>query len=310
MEFAASPGENLQFTAFRVGIGRPLGDAEIAAAAASASAADTALVFVGRSGEWDTEGSDLEDIALPGRQDELVAAVLKANPRTIVVLQTGGPVELPWMAEAPAILQAWYPGQECGNAIADVLFGDSEPGGRLPQTFPRRWQDNPTWSQDPEVYPGASGKVRYAEGLLIGYRHYDRHAIQPMFAFGHGLTYTDFALSDLAVSRSGDGARATIRMTNTGARRGSTVVQLYVGDSEASVLRPLRELKGFAKATLDPGETRELTLDLAPRAFAFFDKNARNWRIEAGSFEISAGFSAADLRLFAVLTMPEGTLPL
>jgi beta-glucosidase len=240
----------------------------------------------------------------------LVAAVLKANPRTIVVLQTGGPVELPWMAEAPAILEAWYPGQECGNAIADVLFGDVEPGGRLPQTFPGRWQDNPTWSQDPEIYPGRDGKVRYEEGLLIGYRHYDRHAIQPMFAFGHGLTYTDFALSDLAVIGNGNGARATIRLTNIGERRGSTVVQLYVGDSEASVSRPLRELKAFAKAALDPGETRELSFDLAPRAFAFFDENARNWRIEAGSFEISAGFSAADLRQSVSLTMPEGTRPL
>jgi beta-glucosidase len=310
MEFAARPGDNLRFSAFRVGIGRPLDDAGIAAAAAAAAAAETALVFVGRSGEWDIEGSDLEDIVLPGRQDELVAAVLKANPRTIVVLQTGGPVELPWMAEAPAILEAWYPGQECGNAIADVLFGDVEPGGRLPQTFPGRWQDNPTWSQDPEIYPGRDGKVRYEEGLLIGYRHYDRHAIQPMFAFGHGLTYTDFALSDLAVIGNGNGARATIRLTNIGERRGSTVVQLYVGDSEASVSRPLRELKAFAKAALDPGETRELSFDLAPRAFAFFDENARNWRIEAGSFEISAGFSAADLRQSVSLTMPEGTRPL
>jgi beta-glucosidase len=310
MEFAARPGDNLRFSAFRVGIGRPLGDAEIAAAVADAATAETALVFVGRSGEWDTEGSDLQDITLPGRQDALVAAVLKANPRTIVVLQTGGPVELPWMAEAPAILQAWYPGQECGNAIADVLFGDSEPGGRLPQTFPRRWLDNPTWSQDPEVYPGLDGRVRYEEGLFIGYRHYDIRGIAPMFAFGHGLTYTDFALSELAVVRTGAGARATIRLTNTGERRGSTVVQLYVGDSEASMPRPLRELKAFAKATLDPGETRELAFDLAPRAFAFFDENARNWRIEAGSFEISAGFSAADPRQSVSLTMRESMLPL
>ena len=175
----------------------PLGDAEIAAAVDAARAADTALVFVGRNGEWDTEGSDLPDIALPGRQDELVAAVAAANPRTVVVLQTGGPVEMPWIDAVPAVLEAWYPGQEAGNAIADVLLGAAEPGGRLPQTFPRAWADNPTASRDPEVYPGRDGRVRYAEGVFIGYRHYDRAGIAPLFPFGHGLGYTTFELAAL-----------------------------------------------------------------------------------------------------------------
>ena len=308
IEFASKPSDNLTHSAVRAGIGRVLGDADLEAAARAAAAAETALVFVGRSGEWDTEGSDLDGIALPGRQDELVAAVLAANPRTVVVLQTGGPVELPWLADAPAVLQAWYPGQEAGNAIADVLFGDAEPGGRLPQTFPVRWRDNPTWSENPEVYPGKDGKVRYQEGVFIGYRHYERHKIRPMFAFGHGLGYTTFELSRLAVARNGGGARATVELTNTGERRGSTVVQVYVGDAQASVPRPVRELKGFAKAALDPGETRELAFDLPPRAFAFFDAAARNWRIEEGSFEISAGFSAADIRKSATLAMPEARL--
>jgi beta-glucosidase len=297
VELRSKPSDNLHFTALRFGVSRPLGDAEIAEAARGAADAETALVFVGRSGEWDTEGSDLDGIALPGRQDELVAAVLAANPRTVVVLQTGGPVELPWMEDAPAILQVWYPGQECGNAIADMLFGDAEPGGRLPQSFPKRWQDNPTWSQDPEVYPGLDGKVRYEEGLFIGYRHYDRHGIAPLFPFGHGLGYTSFGLGGLAAEPTADGGvTVRVRVANTGEREGSTVVQLYVSDLEASVPRPRRELKAFRKLRLAPGAEAEVTLTLAPRDFAYFDTTAGVWRVEPGVFAIEAGFSAADLR--------------
>lgn len=309
VELSSKPTENLHFTALCFGVSRPMGDAEIAAAAQIAAEAETALVFVGRSGEWDTEGSDLDGIALPGRQDELVAAVLAANPRTVVVLQTGGPVELPWMDLAPAIVQAWYPGQECGNAISDVLFGDAEPGGRLPQSFPKRWADNPTWSQDAEIYPGLDGKVRYEEGVFIGYRHYDRQGIEPMFPFGHGLSYTTFALSGLTLAADGGGVRARIDVTNSGSRPGSTVVQIYVGDPEASVARPVRELKTFAKLSLAPGETRALEVDLPPRAFAFFDEAARLWRVEAGRFTVEAGFSAADIRASAEIRLDGASLP-
>lgn len=308
IEFGVRPSDNLVLSALRAGIGQPLADADIAEAARVAAAAETAVVFVGRSGEWDTEGSDLDSISLPGRQDELVAAVLAANPRTVVVLQTGGPVELPWMADAPAILQAWYPGQECGNAIADVLFGDAEPAGRLPQTFPKRWEDNPTRSQDPEIYPGLNGHVRYEEGLFIGYRHYDRQGLEPMFAFGHGLGYTSFDLTDLQVVASGDGAKLSARVTNTGARAGSTVVQVYVGDIESSAPRPARELKTFSKISLAAGETREISLDLPARAFAFWDDAARCWRVEAGVFRIEAGFSAADIRDVAEVVLGANTM--
>lgn len=296
LEMTARRGDNIQFSAFRLGIGLPLGDAAIAQAVQAAAAADVAVVCVGRNGEWDTEGSDLEGIALPGRQDELVAAVLKANPRTVVVLQTGGPVELPWMAQAAAVLQAWYPGQECGNAIADVLAGDAEPGGRLPQTFPLRWADNPAQSQDPEVYPGLNGKVRYEEGVFIGYRHYQRHGIAPMFAFGHGLSYTDFDLRLVSAVAEGTSARVTARLTNTGARPGSTVVQLYVGEDAPALPRPAMELKAFRKLALAAGETAEITFDLPPRAFAHWDQAARLWRVTAGAFTLSLGLSAEDIR--------------
>ena len=295
IEFVAKQDAVLVLSVFRAGIGVPMGETEIAEAARLAGEAETALVFVGRNGEWDTEGSDLEDIRLPGRQDELVAAVAAANPRTVVVLQTGGPVEMPWLDDVAGVLQAWYPGQEAGNAIADVLFGEAEPGGRLPQTFPARWQDNPTWSQDPEVYPGLDGRVRYEEGVFIGYRHYTRHGIAPLFPFGYGLSYTSFALTGFSAEAEGSGAAARVTVTNTGDRAGSTVVQLYVGAPEASVPRPARELRAFAKVALEPGESRALSFALGPRAFAYFDTAARIWRVEAGRFTLEAGFSAEDI---------------
>lgn len=301
VEFTTRRSDNLVVSGLRFGVSRPLGDAEIAEAARVAGAAETALVFVGRSGEWDTEGSDLQGIALPGRQDELVEAVLAANPNAVVVLQTGGPVEMPWADRVPAILQAWYPGQEAGNAIADVLLGDAEPGGRLPQTFPKVWRDNPTHANDPEIYPGVAGKVRYAEGVFIGHRHYDRAGIAPLFPFGHGLGYTSFELGDLAAEAMEAGAKVALTVRNTGARAGSTVIQIYVGDDEASVPRPERELKAFAKVTLEPGEARGLDFDLGQRALAFFDTETGRWRVEAGGFTIWAGFSATDLRAEARL---------
>ena len=307
VEFTARKGEMLQLSAFRAGIGRPLDDTAIATAVAAARAAETAIIFVGRSGEWDTEGSDLENITLPGRQDELVAAVLDANPNAIVVLQTGGPVEMPWVTQAKAIVQAWYPGQEAGNAIADVLFGDAEPGGRLPQTFPVRWEDNPTWSQDAEVYPGLDGKVRYEEGVFIGYRHYEKIGITPLFPFGYGLGYTTFALTKAQVTGQGDGARVTVMLTNTGDRSGSTVVQVYVGEQTPTVPRPAKELKTFAKVTLAAGESRAVDLTLTGRDFAYFDVNAGLWRVNAGVFNVFIGFSVADIACTETISMQATT---
>jgi beta-glucosidase len=296
IEFATKAPENLVVFGVRVGLSRPMGDAEIAEAAKAAAEAETAVLFVGRSGEWDTEGSDLQGIALPGRQDDLIAAVCSANPRTVVVLQTGGPVEMPWLAKAAAVLQAWYPGQEAGNAIADVLYGRTDPGGRLPQTFPVRWQDNPTWSQDPEVYPGLDGHVRYEEGLMIGYRHYDRTGIAPLFPFGHGMSYTSFAMTDVTALPLDGGVRLMARVTNTGSRAGSTVVQVYLGETAPPVLRPIRELKGFAKVALDPGASTEVAIDLTARDFAWFDVKARGWTVTGGTYTAFVGFSAADIR--------------
>lgn len=298
IEFATKPAATLGLAAFSVGIGLPLGDVAIAKAVETARTADVALVFVGRNGEWDTEGSDLPTILLPGRQNELVSAVARANPRTIVVLQTGGPIEMPWLGEVAGVLEAWYPGQEAGNAIADVLLGKAEPGGRLPQTFPQRWADNPTQSQDRSVYPGQDGKVRYEEGVFIGYRHYDRHGITPLFPFGFGLSYTRLEWSHVTVDAhefEGNGkVSVSLTVENTGDRPGSDVVQLYVSDPEASVPRPRRELKGFEKVSLAPGERRRVTLDLDDRAFAFYSEAARHWVVEPGRFILSVAHHAGD----------------
>jgi beta-glucosidase len=309
IEFARRPAAVLGIAAFRMGIGLPLGDAAIAEAAAVARAADVAVVCVGRSGEWDTEGSDLLDIRLPGRQDDLVRAVAAANPRTVVVLQTGGPVEMPWLGDVAAVLEAWYPGQEAGNAIADVLAGAAEPGGRLPQSFPVRWNDNPAQSQDREVYPGLAGKVRYEEGVFVGYRHYDRHGIAPLFPFGFGLSYTSTALEDFAVDDGGfesDG-RVVVSVTvrNRGARAGSEVVQLYVGDETASVPRPVKELKAFIKVHLGAGEARRVSLELGPRDFAFFDVVRSAWSVEPGVFALMLGTSATAIAFTAAVRRVE-----
>jgi len=310
IEIAAKQTRNIHITAYYVGIGRALGQDEIEEAALTAGDADVALVFVGRNGEWDTEGSDLENIALPGRQNDLVSAVVAANPNTVVVLQTGGPVAMPWRGDVAALVEAWYPGQEAGNAIADVLFGRAEPGGRLPQSFPVRWADNPTHSQDLEVYPGLDGKVRYEEGLMIGYRHYDKTGIAPMYPFGHGLSYTDFELYafDLDAGDIARGGSATLGtgIRNIGSRAGSGVIQVYVRHEAASVVRPLKELKAFAKVHLEANDGRTVPLELGARDLAYFDVAGQCWRVEPGRFEILCGFSATDIRASATLDIETG----
>ena len=315
VEIAKKAPRVLDFTALRIGIGLPLGDAAFAEAVAAARAADVAIVCVGRTGEWDTEGSDLESIRLPGRQDELVSAIAAANKKTVVVLQTGGPVEMPWIDEVAAVLQAWYPGQEAGNAIADVLTGAAEPGGRLPQSYPIKWNDNPTHSQDREIYPGLAGKVRYEEGVFIGYRHYDRHGVVPLYPFGFGLSYTRFELSDLAIDDSAferDGRVGVwATLANVGERTGSEVVQLYISDDASSVPRPNKELKAFEKVRLDPGQSARLHFQLQARDFAFFDVAAQCWRVEPGSFTLMLGTSAAAIALVGTVQRSAGlALPL
>jgi beta-glucosidase len=299
IEFATREFATLGLAAFRCGVGYPLGDEAIEEAVRAAAASEVALVFAGRSGEWDTEGSDLVDIVLPGRQDELIAAVAAANPRTVVVLQTGGPIEMPWINAVAAVLQAWYSGQESGNSIADVLTGRAEPGGRLPQSFPLKWSDNPTHSQDREVYPGQNGKVRYEEGLFIGYRHYDKAGIAPLFPFGFGLSYTSFKFGEPQLDSHAFEAEGrvavSVDVTNTGGRRGSTVLQLFVSAPDSELQRPAKELKTFAKVALRAGETQRVTLALNARDFAYFDPKAKRWIVGSGDYVLHLALSAMEM---------------
>lgn len=291
----ATPSSSFNVNAMRIGASRELDAHDIAVAVEAARHADVVIVFAGLNAEWDNEGLDRPNMDLPHHQNELIAQVAAANPRTVVVLQTGSPVGLPWLDQVPAVLQAWYPGQECGNAIADVLLGAAEPGGRLPQTWPLKLEDTVAFG-DPALYPGVEGHVRYAEGLFIGYRHYQRAALPTQFAFGHGLSYTDFAYGPVrGVPNSlqpGDELTLEVDVRNVGARAGQAVLQLYVSDVSASVERPSKELKAFAKLHLEAGASGTATLRLDMRSFAFYDDTLQTWKAEAGGFQIHIGTTA------------------
>ncbi len=253
-------------------------------AVALARRADAVVCVVGTDNDWETEGADRESMALPPPQDELVRAVAAVNPATVVVVNAASPITMPWADDVAAILQAWFPGEEWGNALADVLSGDTSPSGKLPTTIPVRLEDTPAFTG----YPGERGQVRYGEGVFVGYRWYDTRRIEPRFCFGHGLSYTTFELT----APAWDGHAVRVRLTNTGSVRGAETVQCYVHDAEATVARPQQELKAFAKVALDPGESRDLTLPLDERAFSFWDVAAHAWTAEPGEFELRIGTSS------------------
>ena len=273
------------------------GAALIGDAAKVAKSCDLAIVF---ARDFETEGDDRASIDLPDEQDQMIAAVLGANKRTIVVLNTGSIVLLnKWADSAPAIIQAWYPGQDDGSVIADVLFGIVNPSGKLPLTFPRARQDVAVSS--PEQYPGVSGKGHYSEGIFIGYRHFDKRKIDPIFPFGHGLSYTTFAYSNLKISRTqikaSEPLTVELLLKNTGRRPGAEVVQLYIQDVEASVERPVKELKGFEKVLLKPGQSQAVKFVLNSRSLAFYDPPQKRWVVEPGQFRVMVGSSSRDIKL-------------
>ena len=282
----------------RLGCMTPVPDDPIAAAVELAAQADVAIIVAGLTREWESEGFDRENMRLPGQQDELIARVAAANPNTIVVLNAGSPVEMAWVNEAAAILQSWYGGQEAGHALADILFGDVTPSGKLPTTFPVRLADNPAFIN----YPGENGKVYYGEGLFVGYRYYDKKEIAPLFPFGHGLSYTTFAYDNLRLNGSefgpGDEIVVSLDLTNTGQRTGQEVVQLYLRDEASRLVRPTQELKAFAKVALEPGETKAVTLTLTAQSLAYYDPAAGGWFTEPGDFEVFVGSSSRDIRLY------------
>lgn len=267
-------------------------------AVATARDADVAIVVVGTGPDWESEGHDRQTMDLPRDQATLVRAVAAANPRTVVCVNAGAPIIMDWADAVPTVLQCWLPGQEWGNALADVVFGAVEPGGRLPTTLPERLDDSPGFPD----YPGADGVVAYREGVFMGYRGYDTHGYEPTFCFGHGLGYTTFTYGDATV----DGTTVSIDVTNTGERVGSEVVQCYVGDVESSVSRPVQELRAFEKVHLEPGASRTVTFALDDRAFAFWSE--AGWIIEPGAFTIRIGASSRDIRAEATIEHPGATL--
>ncbi|MEO3823509.1 glycoside hydrolase family 3 C-terminal domain-containing protein [Actinomadura sp. B10D3] len=263
-----------------------------AAAAAAARGADVALVFATDSqGEFfDKSCLTLEcGEPLRGDQDGLISEVARANPNTIVVLNTGGPVLTPWAGQVKGIIEAWYPGQEAGNALARVLYGDVDPGGRLPVTFPVEENDAPT-AANPAQYPGVGKTTTFSEGVFVGYRHYDAKGIAPRFPFGHGLSYTTFAYSGLTASTKD----VQVTVTNTGQRTGVAVPQLYIGmpSPGVDVLQPPKQLKGYAKVTLAPGESTKVTFPLSSRSFAYWNEGAKAWKVAGGCYKIMVGSSS------------------
>jgi beta-glucosidase len=297
IEFRTVPGVNFPTRSIRVGCNPPL-PADLPERAVKAAArADAAIVFAGLSEEYESEGFDRANMDLPGAQIDLINKVAEVNPRTVIVLNNGSPLGMTgWIDRVPAVLEAWYPGQEGGNAIAEVLFGDINPSGKLPDTFPKRLEDNPAFSN----YPGENGCVRYGEGIFMGYRYYDMKKIEPMFPFGHGLSYAEFKYSDLRVAprrvKTGAKARVSINVENTGRRAGKEVVQLYIRDIDSELLRPPRELKAFQKIDLAPGETQRVSFVLDEAALSYYDTRIGEWVAGAGEFEIQIGSSSRDIR--------------
>ncbi|KAI0340912.1 glycoside hydrolase family 3 protein [Trametopsis cervina] len=263
-----------------------------------AKEADIAILVIGLNNDWESEGHDRADMTLPGLTNQLVTEVLAANPNTVVVNQSGTPVELPWIDSAHTLLQAFYGGNEVGNGIADVLFGKVNPSGKLSLTFPKRLEDNPS-------YPSFStrtqehGKVLYNEGIFVGYRGYEIKDLAPQFPFGYGLSYTSFEYSALQVSSiNADGTfKVTFTVQNVGEREGREVAQVYVSDPVSSLPRPKKELHGFLKVALKPGESKTVSIDLDKYALSFFDERQRKWVAEAGVFEVAVGGSSVNLEL-------------
>lgn len=262
---------------------------EIEEAVEAARHAEVVVVVVGTTDEWESEDRDRTDLRLPLDQSELVRRVAEVNPRTVVVVNAGAPVEIPWLDDVAAMLVSWYPGQEGGEAIADVLLGEAEPGGRMPTTWARQLSDTPSYNW----YPGADGVEEYGEGRLIGYRWYEAHDIDPLIAFGHGLSYTTFEWGVPDVRTADDVCTIAVPVTNTGQRPGSDVVQVYVVPVDGDV--PLR-LAGFAKILVEPGATEEAIVELAPRSFARFDADTRSWTVDPGRYRVILAASAIDHR--------------
>lgn len=258
---------------------------------------DVAIVFVGLPERYESEGYDREHMRLPQNHNQVVEAVCQVQQNVVVILQNGSPVEMPWVDQVKGIFEAYLSGQAGGEAIVDLLMGAYSPSAKLAETFPRKLEDNPSYL----TFPGEGDRTEYAEGIFVGYRYYDKKDIDPLFAFGHGLSYTNFTYYNLTVDRTrmrdDESVIVRLQVKNTGDRPGQEIVQLYVKDTVCTVKRPEKELKAFEKVMLGPGEEKTVTMTLNYRAFAFYDAKLADWRVESGEFDVLLGRSSRDIVL-------------
>jgi len=268
---------------------------------------DKVVLFVGLPDRYESEGYDRTHLNLPESHDYLVEKVAEVNPNLVIVLSNGSPVEMPWINKVKGIIESYLGGQAVGGAIADILFGITNPSGKLAETFPEKLEDNPSYLN----FPGDVDKVEYREGVFVGYRYYDTKNVKPLFPFGHGLSYTQFEYSQLSMNKNfmldNETLTVTVKVKNTGNVQGKEIVQLYVRDIETSVSRPDKELKGFEKVDLQPGKEKTVTFSLDKRAFAYYNEKIQDWHVETGDFEIIIGKSSQDLVLKDVVHVESTT---
>ncbi|HKK66736.1 MAG TPA: glycoside hydrolase family 3 C-terminal domain-containing protein, partial [Bacteroidales bacterium] len=259
------------------------------------------VIFVGglnKSDHQDSEGADRLGLGLPYNQDKLISALAEVNENLVVVMVSGNAVAMPWVNEVPAIVQGWYLGSETGHALASVIAGDVNPSGKLPFTFPEKLEDNSAHAVG--EFPGEDGQVDYNESIWVGYRWHDKEKIKPLFSFGHGLSYTNFEYGKVSSDKkelTADGEITfTVSVKNAGNRDGAEIVQLYISDLKSSLARPVKELKGFEKVWLKPGETKEVSITIDKKALSFFDDKKHEWIAEPGKFEALIGASSTDIK--------------
>ncbi len=290
------PSFHVLFSHIRLGARTPDDPDPIAQAAQAASNADVAVVF---ANDKTSEGTDRTSLALPGEQDALIEAVAAANPHTVVVLNTASAVTMPWLKDVRSVLEMWYPGQQYGTALASLLFGDVNPSGKLPVTFPAGDKQGP-WGQNTQQYPGDGTNVAFSEGLQVGYRWYDANGEQPLFPFGYGLSYTTFGYSNLTLTPGVGTMTVSFDVTNTGTVPGAEVPQVYVGSpATPTVPMAVRALGGFGRVSLDPGQTRHVTIQVGARAFQYWSLDTHDWATAWGVRTFSVGSSSRDIRLSA-----------
>lgn len=275
----------------------------LAEAVETAKKAKAAVIFAGLPDAFESEGFDRKHMRMPDCQNELIERVAAVQPNTIVVLHNGAPVEMPWADRVKGILEAYLGGQAVGGAEYDILFGKVNPSAKLPETFPKQLEDNPSYLAG----FGEGDHVEYREGIFVGYRYYDKKKMDVLFPFGYGLSYTTFAYSNLRLDKKTmkdtEELTVSVDVTNTGDRAGKEVVQLYVADKESTVIRPVKELRDFVKIELAPGETKTVTFTLGKRAFAYYDVQIYDWQVETGEFEILIGASSRDIALRDTVTV-------